>query len=137
MVIVFELFLPFLRYCTEILALLPFTTLDEPLYLVYAINRVLQVRAGTLEANMKSFLHLLQGGMTVPGNVSIPDKASGQPFQDDIASTDVKMTVEENCAKNSDSDLHSLILGSCGISEENLQKIQVECFSVKSVTLIV
>ncbi|KAL2898526.1 Sister chromatid cohesion protein SCC2, partial [Bienertia sinuspersici] len=42
-------------YCTDILALLPFTTPDEPLYLVYAINRVIQVRSGTLEASLKAF----------------------------------------------------------------------------------
>ncbi|KAM7266752.1 hypothetical protein ACFE04_008918 [Oxalis oulophora] len=45
----------FLTYCTEILALLPFTFPDEPLYLVYSINRILQVKAGNTEANMKAF----------------------------------------------------------------------------------
>ncbi|CAH8386778.1 unnamed protein product [Eruca vesicaria subsp. sativa] len=47
----------FLMYCTETLALLPFTTPDEPLYLVYSINRVIQVRAGAIESNLKSLLH--------------------------------------------------------------------------------
>ncbi|KAL6526363.1 hypothetical protein OROMI_030003 [Orobanche minor] len=51
----------FLIYYTEILALLPFTLPDEPLYLIYTINRLVQVRAGMLESNMKDFLHLLQG----------------------------------------------------------------------------
>ncbi|KAL0450479.1 UNVERIFIED_CONTAM: Sister chromatid cohesion protein SCC2 [Sesamum latifolium] len=51
----------FLKYCTEILALLPFTLPDEPLYLIYTINRVVQVRSGTLESSMKEFLHSLQG----------------------------------------------------------------------------
>ncbi|KAF6134915.1 hypothetical protein GIB67_002316 [Kingdonia uniflora] len=41
-------------YCTEILASLPFTTPDEPLYLIYTINCVLQVRYGSLEATMKA-----------------------------------------------------------------------------------
>ncbi|KAL8467056.1 hypothetical protein ACS0TY_035950 [Phlomoides rotata] len=50
-----------LRYCAEILALLPFTLPDEPLYLIYSINRVVQVRAGTLESNMKDFLNSFQG----------------------------------------------------------------------------
>ncbi|XP_074301970.1 sister chromatid cohesion protein SCC2-like isoform X1 [Silene latifolia] len=45
----------FLMYCTEILALLPFMAPDEPLYLVYSINRVIQVRSGTLEASLKAF----------------------------------------------------------------------------------
>ncbi|XP_050226954.1 sister chromatid cohesion protein SCC2 isoform X2 [Mercurialis annua] len=50
---------PFLMYCTEVLAMLPFTLPDEPLYLIYSINRVIQVRAGALEANMKGLiLHL-------------------------------------------------------------------------------
>ncbi|KAL0681088.1 hypothetical protein Bca4012_047935 [Brassica carinata] len=47
----------FLMYCTETLALLPFTTPDEPLYLVYSINRVIQVRAGAIESNLKALLH--------------------------------------------------------------------------------
>ncbi|XP_057993435.1 sister chromatid cohesion protein SCC2-like isoform X2 [Hevea brasiliensis] len=53
--------IPFLMYCTEVLAMLPFTSPDEPLYLIYAINRIIQVRAGALEANMKGLiLHLSQ-----------------------------------------------------------------------------
>ncbi|CAL1392291.1 unnamed protein product [Linum trigynum] len=51
----------FLLHCTEVLALLPFTVPDEPLYLIYSINRVIQVRVGALEANMKGLvLHLTQ-----------------------------------------------------------------------------
>lgn len=41
--------------------MLPFTLPDEPLYLIYTINRVVQVRSGMLESNMKDFLHSLQG----------------------------------------------------------------------------
>lgn len=41
--------------------MLPFTLPDEPLYLIYTINRVVQVRAGTLESNMKDFLNAFQG----------------------------------------------------------------------------
>lgn len=40
--------------------MLPFTLPDEPLYLIYTINRVVQVRAGTLESNMKDFLNSYQ-----------------------------------------------------------------------------
>ena len=46
----------FFRYCTEILGSLPFTLADEPLYLVYAINRMVQIRAGTIEANIKALI---------------------------------------------------------------------------------
>lgn len=41
------------RCCTEVLASLPFTCAEEPLYLIYDINRVIQLRAGAPEANMK------------------------------------------------------------------------------------
>ncbi|KAJ7532193.1 hypothetical protein O6H91_14G075900 [Diphasiastrum complanatum] len=44
----------FLVYCAEILAYLPFTLPEEPLYLVYIINRLLLVRGGDLEANIKA-----------------------------------------------------------------------------------
>ncbi|XP_068654009.1 sister chromatid cohesion protein SCC2 isoform X2 [Aristolochia californica] len=46
----------FLIYCTEILASLPFTTPDEPLYLIYTINRVVQVKAGAIESEMKALI---------------------------------------------------------------------------------
>ncbi|KAL6647205.1 hypothetical protein ACP70R_014642 [Stipagrostis hirtigluma subsp. patula] len=43
----------FLVYCTEVLATLPFTCPDEPLYLIYDINRIIHLRAGAIEANLK------------------------------------------------------------------------------------
>ncbi|WJX72023.1 Sister chromatid cohesion protein 2 [Trifolium repens] len=49
----------FLMYCTEVLALLPFVAPDEPLYLIYPINLVVQVRAGPLEANVKAWISSL------------------------------------------------------------------------------
>lgn len=35
---------------------MPFGVPDEPLYVVYTINRVVQVRAGELESNMKTII---------------------------------------------------------------------------------
>ncbi|CAK9324104.1 unnamed protein product [Citrullus colocynthis] len=46
--------IPFLMYCAEILALLPFTFPDEPLYLIHAINRIIQVRGGALQEEIKA-----------------------------------------------------------------------------------
>ncbi|KAK1272735.1 hypothetical protein QJS04_geneDACA008026 [Acorus gramineus] len=51
--------IPFLIYCIEILASLPFASPDEPLFLVHVINRVMQVRAGALESNMKTWISTL------------------------------------------------------------------------------
>ncbi|CAM0905131.1 unnamed protein product [Alopecurus aequalis] len=45
----------FLVYCVEVLASLPFTSPDEPLYLVYDINRFIQIRAGAIESNLKNW----------------------------------------------------------------------------------
>ncbi|XP_020600109.1 nipped-B-like protein A isoform X2 [Phalaenopsis equestris] len=59
----------FLLYCTEILATLPFTSPDEPLYLIYDINRVIQIRAGAIEANMKTWSSI--GQQT--GSIKVPD----------------------------------------------------------------
>lgn len=59
------------RYCTEVLALLPFISPDEPLYLIYAINRIVQVRAGPLESNFKAWSSSLtrsEGQSTPYGN---------------------------------------------------------------------
>ena len=41
-------------FCACALAGLPFATLDEPLYLVYSINRTLQLRAGAALAGLKA-----------------------------------------------------------------------------------
>ncbi|PKU66619.1 sister chromatid cohesion protein SCC2 isoform X2 [Dendrobium catenatum] len=59
----------FLLYCTEILATLPFTTPDEPLYLIYDINRVIQLRAGAIEVNMKMWSSLGQQS----ASIEVPD----------------------------------------------------------------
>ncbi|KAI8010875.1 Sister chromatid cohesion protein SCC2 [Camellia lanceoleosa] len=83
------------RYCTEILALFPFTLPDELLYLIYAMNRVIQVIAGTLEANMKAFLHSLQEDAKI-----------------------VHVSVDSNLCSRSPCN-------SRGISEDDLQKIQL------------
>lgn len=74
------------RYCTEILSLLPFALPEEPLYLIYAINRVIQVRAGGIESNMKTFLHRLQGySRNEPAN-GIVHQPFAQPLSSENAS---------------------------------------------------
>ncbi|XP_059644870.1 sister chromatid cohesion protein SCC2 [Cornus florida] len=139
--------IPFLMYCTEILALLPFTLPDEPLYLIYAINRVIQVRAGTLEASMKAFLHLSQGeGQKIPhANGIIQLEPSVQPFSNHTVSINVNGTVKEESSVQPisnhtgivDSNLQSVTVdNSCGISGENLQKIQSDCLAAIALQLL-
>lgn len=140
--------IPFLMYCAEILALLPFSLLDEPLYLVYAINRVLQVRAGTLEANMKALLHLLQSGQnSVAGNGEILQKPSAEAVSSNSVSYDLNGTV---VPENADADflvsshsaprelnLHSVSLHeACGTSEDVLRKVQEYSLAASALQLL-
>lgn len=110
--------IPFLVYCTEMLALLPFTLPDEPLYLIYVINRVIQVRAGALEANMKGLiLHFSQRNARMVNengfiqrelaepvshhmdmNGIIQPKPDGQPDHSPLRSFDLNGTVQEQPA---------------------------------------
>lgn len=126
----------FSRYCTEILALLPFTLPDEPLYLIYAINRVIQVRAGTLEANMKAFLHSLQeDAKKLQGNgITQPQEPSCQPVCDQTISMDLNGTVEvesgdQPVSNHSEHTYPNLrprnSYNAYHISEHDLPKIQV------------
>lgn len=78
--------------------MLPFTTPDEPLYLVYAINRVIQVKAGQLEAKLKALtLHLLQRGAP-RGNGVIKEDHAAPPFTRGMALVDLNGTIEPETA---------------------------------------
>lgn len=109
---------------------------------MYAINRVLQVRAGTLEANMKALLHLLQSGqISVTGNGEILQKPSAEAVSSNSVSYDLNGTV---VPENADADADFLVSShsaprelnlrsvslheACGTSEDVLRKVQV-CFN--------
>ncbi|XP_065632831.1 sister chromatid cohesion protein SCC2 isoform X2 [Quercus suber] len=124
---------PFLMYCTEILALLPFTSPDEPLYLIYAINRVIQVRAGALEASMKALNNYLSqkdaekipydNGQLKPAvqpdfnemtsmdlNGTIQHEPAGQPIFDHRMSMDLNESIQQDIADQSVIN-HSTLVG--------------------------
>ncbi|KAH9740318.1 Sister chromatid cohesion protein SCC2 [Citrus sinensis] len=95
-----DLVIPFLMYCTEVLALLPFSSPDEPLYLIYTINRVIQVRAGALEANMKAMsTHLLQrDAQKTTYENGMVDQESAEPVFNHMTSMDLNGTIKEEPA---------------------------------------
>lgn len=101
------------RYCTEILAALPFTTPDEPLYLIYNINRVIQVRAGVVESEMKVYSsHQGKVAKILQENGSTLPETETQISSESIVS----------CAVNA----NGLAAGdSCAISKDDLTKFQV------------
>ncbi|XP_071913172.1 sister chromatid cohesion protein SCC2-like isoform X1 [Coffea arabica] len=132
--------IPFLIYCTEILSLLPFTLPDEPLYLIYTINRVIQVRAGILEANMKAFLHLLRGeNQEIDGNGIIRPDPSTLAHESNVSEQ-----IPEDLDGQSPSRYASKDLGmpdittgnSHGISGGDLQKIQADCLAAGALQLL-
>ncbi|KAF7803063.1 sister chromatid cohesion protein SCC2 isoform X1 [Senna tora] len=149
----------FLIYCTEVLALLPFTSPDEPLYLIYAINRIVQVRTGPLEANFKSwnssFLRrdcqntpyangTCQQG---PDEISlttqaIPMDLNGMTHQNidhhstfnDMRSVDLNGTIQQQpgytLSNNGNSEVNVEGFSSFhGISDDDMEKIQADCLS--------
>ncbi|KAG5615002.1 hypothetical protein H5410_014826 [Solanum commersonii] len=136
---------PFLIYCTEILASLPFTSPDEPLYLIYSINRIIQVRAGTVEANMKGFLQFLQAGyqkLNVSGGIQTePNQPIRCQTETMVASTKIEERLEGDHVGVDYGSVepympHLASLNPHGISNTDLQMIQVECLAAGALQLL-
>ncbi|KAG6736520.1 hypothetical protein POTOM_060624 [Populus tomentosa] len=146
-------------YCSEILALLPFTLLDEPVYLIYAINQIIQVRAGALEANLKGLiLHLSQRNTRMHKrefsepishhmdlNGTIQPKPAGQSDYSHLRSFDLNGTDQEQPADHpvlSSSasrypKMEYMSSGeSLGISKDDVEKIQVDCLAAAALQLL-
>ncbi|CAH2072676.1 unnamed protein product [Thlaspi arvense] len=152
----------FLMYCTETLALLPFTTPDEPLYLVYSINRVVQIRAGAIESNLKALLHkdsakTQHGNGTyqqdpIPGhmhmmdlNTRIQEEAThwnpyGRPTPIDLNGVvyqDPRDQFTSYQTHNGEANVHKMTSSdSPELSTDDLQKIQVDCLSAIALQLL-
>ncbi|KAK7316299.1 hypothetical protein VNO77_35233 [Canavalia gladiata] len=109
-----KLVIAFLIYCTEVLALLPFISPDEPLYLIYAINRIVQVRAGPLEANFKAWSSsiLRSEGHSMPYGNGMCQQGSDEPtLVNQVMSMDLNGTFRQNVdAEPNFNDLRSLDL---------------------------
>ncbi|XP_062106529.1 sister chromatid cohesion protein SCC2 isoform X2 [Humulus lupulus] len=144
---------PFLMHCTEILALLPFTLPDEPLYLIYAINRVIQVRAGVLEAKLKALsLHLSQR-VSSRENGRVRDESSAQHIiPNEMTTMNMSGTIyQEETSHNHmlSMDLNGTVKPepedqnvtpdqgeSSDISKEDEQMIQADCLSAIALQLL-
>ncbi|CAA6657408.1 unnamed protein product [Spirodela intermedia] len=92
----------------------PFTCPDEPLYLIYDINRVLQLRAGPLESNMKmwsSVFHQKDLKDITNRNREVKPFTEGYYTASHNSATAEPLTSDD----------------SCGVSEETLLKCQADC----------
>lgn len=112
------------RYCTEILALLPFTSPDEPLYLIYAINRIIQVRAGVLEAKLKALsVHLSQRVASRENGIFKEDPSSCS-FPYEMASMDLSRAIHQEPASEAVSN-HMSSVDLNGKAQEDLDEQSV------------
>ncbi|MED6181067.1 hypothetical protein PIB30_015983 [Stylosanthes scabra] len=104
----------FLAYCTEVLGLLPFISPDEPLYLIYAINRIVQVRAGPLEANFKAWSSRLsrnENQSTPNGNGMYQEETDKSTVITPGTSVDLNGTFQQNLDAHPDfNDMRSVDL---------------------------
>ncbi|KAF6145287.1 hypothetical protein GIB67_041482 [Kingdonia uniflora] len=127
--------IPFLMYCTEILASLPFTAPDEPLYLIYTINHALQVRSGSLEATMKvlSSRSIQEDKHAISNENGVLQHDSSVLQQEPYSSAhSVSIHIKEE-----DAILCSPTLGiSCGILKDNLQSNQADCQAAIALQLL-
>nr|XP_043640101.1 sister chromatid cohesion protein SCC2 isoform X2 [Erigeron canadensis] len=135
----------FLIYCAEILSLLPFALPEEPLYLIYAINRVIQVRAGAIESNLKTFLHKLQGySQNEPANGIVDDQSFAHPVSSENAFVNNNSPRQEFPSEISFTDavpkefnVHSMNPDNPNIiSADDLPNIQADCLAAIALQLL-
>lgn len=72
---------------------------DEPLYLIYSINRIIQVRAGSVEANLKAFCSRLFSRESQDighENGIIQQEQVAQPFFSNVRAVDLNGTAQED-----------------------------------------
>ncbi|KAG9439816.1 hypothetical protein H6P81_019981 [Aristolochia fimbriata] len=105
----------FLVYCTEILASLPFATPDEPLYLIYTINRVIQVKAGAIESEMKAMISCVK-----------PPQENGA----------VQLDVQDSNSRDFSNGNGLCVNDICGISGEDMLKFQATCLAAIALQLL-
>ncbi|KAJ3669807.1 hypothetical protein LUZ60_010131 [Juncus effusus] len=111
--------LSFLLYCVEVLASLPFTLPDEPLYLIYDINRVIQLRAGALEDSMKKWSSFAQQKMLINNNNTMNEQV-----------------LMEQGSYNNNSNMGSMPDNGFGISETGMQRLQADCHDAIALQLL-
>ncbi|KAL9259894.1 Sister chromatid cohesion protein SCC2-like protein [Drosera capensis] len=129
--------IPFLMYCTDILALLPFVTPDEPLCLIYTINRVIQVKSGTLEASLKAFsMHFSRRSVRkdLHVNGSIQKELTIYPVIALTMSFDLNGTT---VLEPMDEDIDIINGGNSEcITEDDLPRVQAVCFAAIALQLL-
>jgi cohesin loading factor subunit SCC2 len=114
----------FLVYCAEVLASLPFSCPDEPLYLIYDINRVIHFRAGAIETNLKKWTSMDQpqdaaGMATLPGESHVVMHEPGVYYSNNVG------YIPERMNNNP-----------CSTSDVDMAKVQEDCYDAIALQLL-
>lgn len=123
--------LPFLVYCAEILASLPFGVPDEPLYLIYSINRTVALRGGQVHASMKSMISgggpLAEHAQAALDEIAREKEEKGEEAYD-IFGTDDTAPQGQSWAPGDDTQ---------GASEDVVQRLQDDCTFAMALSLLI
>lgn len=119
---------PFLVYCSEVLSALPFGIPDEPLYVVYTINRVVQVRGGELEANMKTII--TEGALGATTKLVLESIAAEKDRIEEAALNPNSMQYEFK------KDVSIEMVDTEGIPQDILDKLKGYCNSAMALALL-
>lgn len=110
------------RYCSEVLSALPFGLPDEPLYVVYTINRVVQVRGGELEANMKT---IITDGALGTMTKHLLEIMAAEKVREGDEAYNLNAVAQEPESQNH-SEVHAEVgEDTAGVPEEVLEKLRV------------
>ncbi|ONM51063.1 PHD finger family protein [Zea mays] len=122
----------FLVYCAEVLASLPFTCSDEPLYLIYDINRIIHLKAGGVESNLKRWTSMSQSQNTVdmptlPGERHVVMQEPGG-YYDNVGYAHER--VNANPCSTSDVDMAKVQV------DVDMAKVQGDCLDAIALQLL-
>jgi len=124
---------PFLVYCSEVLSALPFGLPDEPLYVVYTINRVVQVRGGELEANMKT---IITDGALGTMTKHLLEIMAAEKVREGDEAYNLNAVAQEPESQNH-SEVHAEVgEDTAGVPEEVLEKLRGYCNSAMALALL-
>ncbi|XP_051216494.1 sister chromatid cohesion protein SCC2 isoform X1 [Lolium perenne] len=131
----------FLVYCVEVLASLPFTSPDEPLYLVYDINRLIQIRAGAIESNLKNWTTMdqQQDVVGIPryiGDVMHEPGHTGDVMHEPGDTGDVMHEPVGNSDQNLADIPQTMLNNSCSTSDVDMVKLQEDCHNAIALQLL-
>lgn len=108
------------RFCAEILSSLPFSVPDEPLYLIFCLNRAIHLRCGGIISTLKSTLSgkgpFAKEVKAILAAMDLEEKKKGEDSYSLVITQDSQENQGDNTSKST---------GEVAISSEKFQALQV------------